>query len=670
MKTFIHQLRLLNGVANRHIKYKTIVLFLSMYAFTFLQIQAQDFVFSEKIDTNFTTQTLTVAKLIETDILMLAQDCTVYNGKTFVPMTKTNFGSVQYFASGTGSELAGTVYVSLETNSKSADLGDGGGIIMFKVQRANAKDAKWVVVPSRVVAGRKVYFSLLNTIPVGGTISNGSMVEYQIGFDGAVEYNLLVTERALPKSNEELATGMTELGDYAIPEALTQKALRTNVVPTGKKLKRYEQMGWVNRIDPVTGIVKNKVYSMGRGGYAHICNAGSIYLTTGRTPSVLFKWERYESINEHGELYFYKEKADGKGEFVSLNRVKKIPNDDDPINPLDSLWQDFDSLLVVEQQALRAGATMFANLEGMAVTELNGVPVLLVAERGIDNSADLFTNKALKYNGTLARHLAKRDTLDGKPDGVITDYHGRILSFTGDAANVTMSVLLEGGAGVGKEGKYVFSNPYEISALRAKFLSTPFAVSQDMILIKENLNGISQGRNPSHIKQINQKINESYWMTPLALNAQADDVLPRSVNDLNLSLIAPRGATLKGNSTILDGSEVNVMFTVINTPNTSNRAPYRRTAVVALRKVNKIVATENVGVEELSDIKSSFFKVWPNPGSNVIHFNKTTDIGVYDVSGSLLHIHQNIDQLEIANLLPGIYFIKNKDSEVVKLLVE
>ena len=73
-----------------------------------------------------------------------------------------------------------------------------------------------------------------------------------------------------------------------------------------------------------------------------------------------------------------------------------------------------------------------------------------------------------------------------------------------------------------------------------------------------------------------------------------------------------------------------------------------------------------VGIEEL---KSTDIKLWPNPVTNIIHiqsnFNETTEIRIFDITGSVLIIEKmeanNKDfELDLSRLNKGIYFFQLK----------
>ncbi len=63
-------------------------------------------------------------------------------------------------------------------------------------------------------------------------------------------------------------------------------------------------------------------------------------------------------------------------------------------------------------------------------------------------------------------------------------------------------------------------------------------------------------------------------------------------------------------------------------------------------------------------------RLYPNPAISVVHLNKTTDIGIYDVNGNLIQVVRNTDQINVSNLSAGTYFIQTSDKETKTLIVK
>jgi hypothetical protein len=63
------------------------------------------------------------------------------------------------------------------------------------------------------------------------------------------------------------------------------------------------------------------------------------------------------------------------------------------------------------------------------------------------------------------------------------------------------------------------------------------------------------------------------------------------------------------------------------------------------------------------------FKMYPNPvHGDKIHFNVASDVTVSDVSGKQVLNANNATELNVSQLNSGIYFVRNAEGKVLKLI--
>lgn len=63
------------------------------------------------------------------------------------------------------------------------------------------------------------------------------------------------------------------------------------------------------------------------------------------------------------------------------------------------------------------------------------------------------------------------------------------------------------------------------------------------------------------------------------------------------------------------------------------------------------------------------FSFYPNPtNGNMIYFNAAADIMISDISGKQILKAENVTELNISSLSKGVYFIKNNDGKVLKMI--
>lgn len=578
------------------------------------------------------------------EILAIAGDCTAYdNVAAKQGPVKGAFASPVYVPF---DNTSGYIVVGSEENKNDDNFGDGGGVTQFKVQKD--QDNKWSVAPQSV-DGKNVYFRNVNTASIGGTIFNS-------GLSITLNDRILVSEDWLQASNAQLKksdtasataanSGTRLTPPYTIPAGTG--------VAAGKSVPRYQNMNWMFEINPTTAAVTKKHYTTGRFGHAHavVYDDNRIYMSSSTSPSVLFKFESVSNNNfTNGELFAYKQNDNGLGgTWISLSKET---------SPGSGIFvQDFDSLLIAQQVALKAGATMFFNLSGMTLALLYGEEVLMIAEKGMDHSGDIFTNPAKKFKGTLAKHLVNLDGMDGSVDGLISDIHGRILALNTNADHLT--VFMEGGPatqGSAASNGYVLSNPDKLSIIRVP------NQSKNYLVIHEDVNGLSNGRNPIATLDMSQVINETYWVEMVKYDNDGIEVNP-TVNDLNLFLVGPKGAEITGGDYNLQND---TYFISIQNPNPTNAYPWNKSMVLALKGTDQYILTYNKKPEFRSE---NSFQMWPNPASRILFLNKTTDIEIYDMQGILIKSELKTDQIDIMDLHPGMYIVRTAEGASKKLIV-
>jgi hypothetical protein len=65
------------------------------------------------------------------------------------------------------------------------------------------------------------------------------------------------------------------------------------------------------------------------------------------------------------------------------------------------------------------------------------------------------------------------------------------------------------------------------------------------------------------------------------------------------------------------------------------------------------------------------FSVYPNPSNKeVVNFNQTYDVQVYNITGKMILKASNVTSIDTKDFASGIYFIKNENGAVQKLIVK
>lgn len=588
------------------------------------------------LDTNFVTSEIVVPRSpLKYDILCIAQDCTAYDAITKKSaMIKDGLYGLAYMGLSNLNDSSGYLVISHEVNLADDAHHDGGAITQMKVERV---DGKWTVLP-QTVDNSTVHFRNINMSGVGGTVYGTSVKTAPWRKMLVGEGNKQTSNAMLNKKDNASApgTGIRDTSDYTIPAL--------NGVASGKTIKRFQNMNFVLEVDPVKAIVEKKHYAMGRFSHSgmFVKDRETVYMTCNTQPSVLLRYtSNAKNDMSAGELEAYKQGENGGfPEWISLD----LPD----INP-DTSLQSFDSLLVIQEVALRKGATMFSNLAGLTYSSNTGK--LYIAETGADHSSDNFTNPLKKFNGKLAHHLETRDKADGNDDNVVTDYYGRILEF--NPVTDQMKVFLEGGPATSGEALtrgYHLSNPFSLDR------TFYFRNGREFLVINENINGTDQGRNPSHVNSVQHKINETYWL-------DLSDEQP-TVNDLSLFMIGPKGSVVKEGTFTKDGL---TYFANVQFPDAANPYPYNKSMTIAVTGFDQYVTSLK---DKPRFEQANSFSIWPNPASRILHFNKTVEYMIYDSNGMLIKTEKDAQVSDISNLQPGVYYVRTVDGEVTKLVVQ
>ncbi len=293
---------------------------------------------------------------------------------------------------------------------------------------------------------------------------------------------VLTSEEFEPKSNAEIyngGKGIRDTSDY-------------------KNYPRYLNYGWVVEVNPHTRKITGKHFSMGR--FSHegvVCmpDSKTVYMCDDYAPGLFFKFvAKKAGVLAEGTLYAFKFTGDGgKGEWIAL------PSERDSLNN-------------IREIALKKGASVFIRLEDIESTPEG---YLILAETGMDK-VDL--SGAFALGGKIAPHLK---TLSS--DGInYSDKYGRLLKY--DPKTETITPFLVGGKG--EKSNNHLANPDNLVV----------DFKRNVLYICEDLNGLSDGRVPEHVKDY--AVNEVYALDLKVKNPKVDD--------LKRFLIAPAGAEPTG----------------------------------------------------------------------------------------------------------------------------
>ncbi|MBK7129440.1 MAG: DUF839 domain-containing protein [Crocinitomicaceae bacterium] len=453
------------------------------------------------LESNFTTDSLLLPDGFRYKILFREEFdlVTRADGKQFP--AKGSFDLSVFIPDKSSPDTKGKLYISHETRAANADLGDGGGATVFDIE---LKNGSWEVTGE---------FKHVDFSGVGGTDRNcgGS-----ISPNGTV---FTCEEVWAPNTGVLWSNG----------QGHTDTSFQN-----GRPL--WQNMGYVVEVDPHTGKAIKKHWKMGR--YVHediqfMSDGTTVYLTDDNSPGVFLKFIATKPNQyEDGQLYAYKQSADGQGgDWIAL--------------PMDTV-----SLINCTKIAMEKGASMFIRHEWMQ--EVNGK--IYITETG----EDMFDwTDGISKGGTV-------------PDYVMTGLHrqgnefddpfGRILAF--DPQTNSMRSYLEGGFFSDSSG--CFSNPDCITSVTLG--------GRTYLVFCEDINGADRGRAGADNKTF---FNELYFLDMSIENPTVDDLMRFAVT--------PKGTEGTGVIFLPDGSMIlNIMH-----PDKANPAPFNRSCTVLIEGFRK-----------------------------------------------------------------------------------
>ncbi len=528
------------------------------------------------------------------------------------------------------------VSVNHESRNMNDMIGDGGGMTSFLMKNVGGL---YEIQEQELADGRTGKFfnvDFMNT--VGETWTNcGGIIAPDGRIWTAEEYPLV---ESWGQGNSNITGFVKDTGYVIIGEGVMVPF--NDPAPVvgfeGERLKAYEGQGWMVEIDPMTGKAIRKQYNWGRMSFEAGCimpDNQTVYLAEDERPGILVKFVADTPGDfTSGSLYAFKQDGGDAGNWVSLDNADL----DEMVNMKDAAWEK--------------KATLFIRLEW--ITEVDGK--VYIAETGYDNvnSKSSWTNAvAITGESNIANHHRQRAATQGTQlvqagEDHYYDYYGRILVY--DPATDEVSVYLEGGP------DYETEMSLAMSEYPAKHLSNPDGLGKisvhgkTYLVINEDLNGATYNRIPSD----GARICEMYLLDASIENP--------TIDDLTRIMVGPAGAELTGGNGTHDGISILVD---VQHPSGSNTPPYDKAVTVALNGFDTVIESLEEYFEENG---TDPFVIYPNPVYQTLYFNGTFDVKLYNSQGALIKYKDNTSHLNISELEPGVYYIRNNEGETRKLI--
>lgn len=524
----------------------------------------------------------------------------------------------------------GWISVNHEMVQANDNIGDGGGMTVFKV----AKSGDSIIVVDQTLPDGRTgkYFNVDFVNTVGETGMNCGGIQSPDGrIWTAEEWFRSANNDGTGDDIFQKGTGVRDTADFTIGTTTPNGFPQYN----GAKIKKYQNFNWMVEIDPRTAKAVRKQYNWGRQGFE-----GGAILPDNKT---VFLGEDGDA----GASLLTKFVADTPGDFTKgktyLFKQKENSFQGDWIE----VPQDLNTMLDIHSWAKTNNITGFTRIEWLAYDKKSNK--LFMTETGSDApGATIKKNIAAGYR--IPKHYkdlaaAAKTTVDSS---TFNDYYGRVLEL--DVATNEVKSFLEAGPKLDEKKPFAaypekhLSNPDGLTVLEVK--------NKRYLIIQEDLNGSTFGRVPFGFS------NRTCEIFALDLDDEP------KIENLTRLAIVPYGAEVTGARAIDNG---NTLLFNSQHPSSYNQYPYNNSVTVAVSGFDKLVT----GIKELDDnAQSQGIKVYPNPASRELRFDNTMDAALYNNEGSRVRVVRQSTTMDISDLNAGVYFLMNEKGDTQKVIIE
>ncbi len=524
----------------------------------------------------------------------------------------------------------GWISVNHEMVQANDNIGDGGGMTVFKV----AKSGDSIVVVDQSLSDGRTgkYFNVDFVNTVGETGMNCGGIQSPDGrIWTAEEWFRSANNDGTGDDIFQKGTGVRDTSDFTIGTTTPNGFPGYN----GTKIKKYQNFNWMVEIDPRTAKAVRKQYNWGRQGFE-----GGAVLPDNKTVIL-------GEDGDAGASLLTKFVADTPGDFTKGKTYIFKQKDNSFQGDWIEVPQDINTMLDIHTWAKQNNATGFTRIEWVTFDKKTNK--IFMTETGSDAPGSAIKkNMAAGYG--IPKHYkdmatASKTTVDSS---TFNDYYGRVLSL--DLTTNEVKSYIEGGPKLDEKKAYTeypdkhLTNPDGLTILEVK--------NKRYLIICEDLNGTSFGRVPFGMS------NRSCEIYALDLDAEP------KIENLTRLAIVPYGAEVTGACAIDNG---NTLLFNSQHPSSYNQYPYNNSLTVAISGFDKLVT----GIKELDGTPSiKGIKVYPNPASRELRFDNTMDAALYNNEGSRVRVVRNANTMDISDLNAGVYFLMNNDGDTQKVIIE
>lgn len=523
----------------------------------------------------------------------------------------------------------GWVSVNHEMIQANDNIGDGGGMTVFKVERA--ADGTLNVVDQTLADGRQgKFFNVDFANTVGETGMNCG------GITSSVDGRIWTAEEWFQGSNADIYAdggGFRDTSDFVIGETTPAGFPGFN----GQKVSRVQNLNYMVEVDPRQAKAIRKQYNWGRQGFE-----GGVIMPDNKTVYL-------GEDGATGQSLFTKFVADVPGDFTKGKTYLYQQNE----GQYTGTWvevnnADLETMLNMNATGAALGVTGFNRLEWVAYNKTDGKVYMTETGRDlVGKNVAAAIAKGYKIPQHFKDHAARQGV--EITSEAFWDYYGRVLVY--DPADNSVRSYIEGGPFIDFKGDF--------AAYPDKHLSNPDGLGflhvngKTFMMIQEDLNGTSMGRVP---QGINAPACEM-WL--LDMDAQP------TIDNLIRLAITPIGAEVTGACATPDGKTV---FLNSQHPSTWNEPPYNNSLTVAISGFDQIVTS--IEEDESEGDARQEVRIFPNPVSRELKFSKEIDAALYDAQGNRVRVIRGSRYMDVRELSSGSYYLMTTDGKTQNVVIQ
>ncbi len=412
-------------------------------------------------------------------------------------------------------------------------------------------------------------------------------------------------------------------------------------------LRKFQTFNYMVEINPFEAKAIRKQVNWFRQGWegGTVAADGTVYLGPDATPGYWGKFVPADNSDRdnidytQGTYFIYKADKPASSEG---GKWVEVP-------------QNRDNVLDFQSAAESLGGTQYNRIEWVAIDTTTGY--IYWTETGFDQPNNAFRASSERGSTHDEYHLRRAEQKGWvHPDSLYFNYYGAVWVYNPDldsnyiwiagGPETDSATSLEIGAGY---PDIHMTNP---DGLNVIYINDDQGGVASYLVICEDANGTSHNRTPAGFAG---RLNE-LWLLPISAGQQTtlvNDTFQTNYDELIRISAVPFGAEVTGAQPTSDGATL-----LVNSqhPSASLEFPWNHSLTYAINGFDKLTVTDLQEIEIPTESLSEF-KIWPNPVSRELRFERNVDVAVFNSMGQRIAVQRNTMSLDVSSYATGAYYI-------------